>query len=361
MSSAKVQETDRDRSKTGRLFTESLLRWNLGSNKRKMPWKGETDPYRIWLSEIILQQTRVEQGLKYYENFTRTFPDIHALANAPEEAVFKAWEGLGYYSRCRNLVAAARFISANLDGIFPSSYEDILELKGVGPYTAAAIASFAYNLPHAVLDGNVFRVLSRIFNIETPIDTSPGKIEFTKLARQILPPGKAGIYNQAIMDFGATICKPVPECMNCFFRANCKAFKLGNQNVLPVKSKKLIIKKRWLNYFIIQFGDEIAVRQRTLKDIWQQLYEYVLVETDRPHQEDELMMFFEKEFGITDYQLVSTIVKNQKLTHQSIQFSFYKIIVDARHDIPGYSWVKKKHLSGYAFPKTLQQFANVNA
>src|SRR5579875_495218 len=189
-------------------FVQELLKWNKEKNKRQMPWKGEKDAYKIWLSEIILQQTRVEQGLKYYENFIKAFPNVHFLAKAPEQKVFKLWEGLGYYSRCKNLIASAKFISKELNGVFPNDFESILQLKGVGNYTASAIASFAYNLPYAVLDGNVFRVLSRIFDIETPMDSAEGKKNFSELAQTILPKTKAGEYNQAIMDFGAVICKP---------------------------------------------------------------------------------------------------------------------------------------------------------
>jgi A/G-specific adenine glycosylase len=199
-------------------FAEALLRWDDTGNDRPMPWKGEKDPYRIWLSEVILQQTRVEQGWAYYEKFIRTFPTVQELAAAPEAAVFKLWEGLGYYSRCRNLIAAARRITDDHEGRFPATYEAILNLPGVGPYTAAAIASFAYNLPFAVVDGNVYRVLARIFNNDMPIDSTEGKRWFAAKAQELLPAGSAGAYNQALMDFGATICKPVPECAHCFFK-----------------------------------------------------------------------------------------------------------------------------------------------
>ena len=190
-----------------------------------MPWKGEKDPYRIWLSEIILQQTRVEQGLSYYNNFIRTFPDIHKLAKAQDTTIFKLWEGLGYYTRCRNLIATARYISKELKGKFPSSYEDILALKGIGPYTAAAISSFAFNLPHAVVDGNVFRVLARIFGIDIPVDSAAGKNFFTILANELLDAKQPGLFNQAIMDFGAVQCKPAaPLCTTCVFKKTCAAF-----------------------------------------------------------------------------------------------------------------------------------------
>jgi A/G-specific adenine glycosylase len=190
-------------------FTKKLMKWNQSSNNRAMPWKGEKDPYKIWLSEIILQQTRVEQGLGYYERFVKKFPTIKHLAKAPEQEVFKLWEGLGYYTRCKNLIATATFISKEKKGKFPDDYESILSLKGVGPYTAAAIASFAYNLPHAVIDGNVFRVLSRYFGISTPVDTAAGKKMYALLAKELLDKDEPGLYNQAIMDFGAVVCKPL--------------------------------------------------------------------------------------------------------------------------------------------------------
>jgi A/G-specific adenine glycosylase len=197
-------------------FTKQLLHWNSTQNNRQMPWKGEKDPFKIWLSEIILQQTRVDQGRAYYDRFVSTFPNIKKLASASEKKVFKLWEGLGYYSRCKNLIATARFITKEKQGKFPETYEEILSLKGIGPYTAAAIASFAFNLPHAVVDGNVFRVLSRFFGIDIPVDNSNGKKIFSKLAESLLNSRQPGIYNQAIMDFGAVICKPQnPLCLSC--------------------------------------------------------------------------------------------------------------------------------------------------
>ena len=205
-----------------------------------MPWKGEKDPYKIWVSEIILQQTRVEQGLKYYTNFISTFADIDELAAAADQKIYKAWEGLGYYTRCRNLIETARHISRNLNGKFPQRYEEIKKLKGIGSYTASAIASFAFDEPYAVVDGNVFRVISRIFGINKPIDSTQGKIFFTRLANELLDEQNPALYNQAIMDFGAVICKPIPICKNCPFSKHCKAFKNGSVFSLPVKSKKII-------------------------------------------------------------------------------------------------------------------------
>lgn len=344
-------------AESGKLFTQKLLQWNKKSNTRTMPWKGEKDPYKIWLSEIILQQTRVEQGLKYYENFIRTFPDVHALAKAPEGKVFKLWEGLGYYSRCKNLISAARHISKDLKGVFPKDFETILRLKGVGNYTASAIASFAYNLPHAVLDGNVFRVLSRIFDIEKPIDSTEGKKYFSELAQTILPKKKAGEYNQAIMDFGAIICKPAPECKICFFNKRCKAYLSGKQDLLPVKEKKIKIKERWLNYFVVKYKDGVLIRQRTSKDIWQQLFEFVLIETGQAVTEHKLYRLFREEFSTAGFHAVHSVSSRQKLSHQLIHFYFLEIEMKRKQKLPGFFWIKISELNQYAFPRSLQEFA----
>jgi A/G-specific adenine glycosylase len=214
-----------EKNKKNTFFTQQLLKWDKKQNSRAMPWKGEKDPYKIWLSEIILQQTRVEQGLGYYNRFIAEFPTIHDLAKAPETKVFKLWEGLGYYTRCKNIIITARYISSELKGKFPVTYNDILKLKGVGPYTAAAIASFAFNLPHAVVDGNVFRVLARYFGIDTPIDSITGKKNFTVLANELIDKKIPGKYNQALMDFGAVLCKPQqPLCDTCPLKPNCSAY-----------------------------------------------------------------------------------------------------------------------------------------
>ena len=206
-------------------FTQLLLKWNSSLNHRPMPWKGEKDPYKIWLSEIILQQTRVEQGWAYYEKFVSNFPTVHDLAKAADQRVYKLWEGLGYYNRCKNLLITARLISKQHKGKFPNTYEHLLSLKGIGPYTASAIASFAYNLPHAVVDGNVFRVLARFYGIATPIDTKPGIDLFNKIATENLSKKQAGVYNQSLMDFGATVCKPVaPNCASCIMQKNALLF-----------------------------------------------------------------------------------------------------------------------------------------
>ena len=289
-------------------FSTILLKWNRETNSRQMPWKGEKDPYRIWLSEIILQQTRVEQGLDYYNNFTRVYSDIHKLAAAPDDQVFKLWEGLGYYTRCRNLIHTARYISKELDGKFPDNYVDIKALKGIGPYTAAAISSFAFNLPHAVVDGNVFRVLARIFNIKIPVDTTQGKKFFSELAEKLLDRNEPAQYNQAIMDFGAIICKPVnPACEQCVFNKECYAFQNGVVDQLPVKEKKIRIKTRWFYYLVLEHKNKLYIRQRQGKDIWQQLFEFPLLESDLELDENRIYELAKKNklIGKSNYEVVT--------------------------------------------------------
>lgn len=347
----------------GRAFSKALLQWNQQENTREMPWKGEADPYKIWLSEIILQQTRVEQGRKYYERFVQAFPTIKDLAAATDQEVFKLWEGLGYYSRCKNLLATARYIATERDGVFPQTYDEILALKGVGPYTAAAIASFAYNAPYAVLDGNVFRVLSRIFALELPIDTTEGKKIFAQLAQEQLPPKQAAAYNQAIMDFGAGICKPVPACAHCFFQHHCQAFLLHKQALLPVKSKKTQVRERWFHYIVLQYKDKIAVRLRKEKDIWQSLYEPLLIEAEKKLNKNEVLLQLAHSYAVESmqYEVLSAAVNlTQKLSHQTIHFSFIHLDCHQEIPLPGFEWIVKSDLERYPFPKTIQQFLSKN-
>lgn len=338
-------------------FTTKLLSWNHKHNKRTMPWKGETDPYKIWLSEIILQQTRVEQGLKYYENFLFNFPDINKLATASEADVFKLWEGLGYYSRCRNLIATAKLVAQ--EGKFPDSYEDILRLKGVGPYTAAAIASFAFNLPHAVVDGNVFRVLSRVFGIKKPIDSTEGKKYFTNLANQLLDKKKPGEYNQAIMDFGATVCKPlVPLCETCVFKKDCVAFNTNRVSTLPVKEKRVQQKTRHFYFFVISYKNWVFVRERTDKDIWRHLHEFALIETLQSEETERVITtaiqnrWFQKESEVKSISETFT----QKLTHQTIKGIFIKVQAEKRPALKGFKQIEKEELKKLAFPKMLNEY-----
>jgi len=334
---------------------KKLLTWNQSDNDREMPWKGEKDPYKIWLSEIILQQTRVEQGLAYYNRFITQFPTVQKLAKAPETTVFKLWEGLGYYTRCKNLIATAKYITGDLKGKFPDKYEDILALKGIGPYTAAAIGSFAFNLPHAVVDGNVFRVLSRVFGISTPIDSADGKKQFTHLANELLDKKQPGIYNQALMDLGATICKPQqPLCNSCPLKINCSAYSQGTIELLPIKEKSITKKTRWFYYFIIEHNNSVLVRKRGAKDIWENLYEFVLIENDKilPLENIKALKEIKKIFGKTAFEIIQISKPyKQLLTHQTIHGQFIKIKVAKQVLVSGYESVTHKKMNTLPFPK----------
>jgi A/G-specific adenine glycosylase len=341
-------------------FRRILLNWNGKKNFRTMPWKGESDPYKIWLSEIILQQTRVEQGLKYYESFIHHFPTVCHLARATDAKVFKLWEGLGYYSRCKNLLATARLVCEEYKGVFPNTYDGIIGLKGVGPYTAAAIASFAYNLPHAVLDGNVFRVLARIFGIDTAVDSTAGKKVFTQLAKELLDVKRAAIYNQAIMDFGATVCKPQnPQCPACPFQKKCMAYQQQAADRLPVKEKRISIKKRWFYYFICQYRQQVLLRRRGAGDVWENLHDFVLAETDGPVTVDS--EFVKKSLannGLRSGFAIAEIsgVHRQKLTHQHLEAVFVRLDMKTLHPAAPYFTVPQQQLQQYAFPGLINDY-----
>lgn len=310
-------------------FSSSLLSWNKMQNKRQMPWKGEKDPYKIWISEIILQQTRVQQGVDYYNNFIRQFPDIKSLAVAEEQKVYKLWEGLGYYSRCRNIIETAKHIHNNLHGIFPDQYEKVLSLKGIGSYTASAIMSFAFDKPYAVLDGNVYRVLSRFFGIELPINTSEGKKYYANLSQLLLNKKQPASYNQAIMDFGAVVCKPVlPSCNTCPLKKKCIAFLENKTTFLPVNNKIIKQKVRFFNYLIVKHKQHFYVAKRSGKDIWQNLYEFILIEAESVFDQKNLITdsnFLSLLEGISFKIKSESQILSQKLTHQLIKGKFFYI------------------------------------
>lgn len=346
-------------------FREGLLRW-AATIHRPMPWKGEKDPYLIWLSEIILQQTRVEQGLPYFEKFKAAYPQVKDLAAAPQDEVMKLWEGLGYYSRARNLQAAARMVSEQWGGQFPADHAALLQLPGVGPYTAAAIASFAFNLPYAVLDGNVFRILARVFGIDTPIDTGPGKKIFSALAQRLLHKEQPAAYNQAIMDFGALQCVPKkPDCTTCPFHHRCVAFQNGTVEQLPTKAKKLVRKVRYFHYFIIQWEGQLLLRKRTNKDIWQQLYEFPLVEADKldykQWEKSNLWEQLQLPAGLPVQRTAGPF--RQQLTHQSIVGIFRELTLSQPPQfLPDqYLVVNRKNLSKFAFPKLIDCYLRDNS
>lgn len=347
-------------------FTKNLLEWRA-NNLRNLPWKDTKDPYLIWLSEIILQQTRVAQGTPYFLKFAKAYPKVQHLADAPEDEVMRMWEGLGYYSRARNLHAAAKYVAYELNGKFPETYETIIKLKGVGAYTAAAIASFAYGLPHAVVDGNVFRVLSRYFGIDTPIDTTAGKKQFTQLANELLDATAAGYYNQAIMDFGATQCKPAnPDCGACPMQLDCAAYQNGTIDQLPVKSKKLIKKSRFFNYLVIQADDKYFIRKRVEKDIWRNLYEFPMIESSIILKKNSLQTSTEWQEWLgkseTEIVAVSTIFK-QLLTHQKIHACFFEVKIKEAIFSKKADWIaiSKNELPRYAFPKIMNTYLEQKA
>lgn len=346
-------------------FKTQLLAW-FAHNHRPLPWKGERDPYLIWLSEIILQQTTVQQGLPYFERFRERYPSVNDLAAAPDDDVMKLWEGLGYYSRARNLLATARHISFELKGSFPTTYDTILTLKGVGPYTAAAIASFGFGEAKAVVDGNVFRVLARVFGIETPIDSTEGKHLFNKLAAEVLDEKRPADFNQAMMDFGATHCTPNrPKCgLGCPMHTICTAFAEENVDNLPVKSKKLTKRERFFNYLILNDGDAVYIRKRTEKDIWQDLYEFPLVETDVLTEDAAtILTAFNPSFSNELIVEKKSAPMRQLLTHQRIIAIFWEITVKNNDILRGSDFLKieRKDIVKYAFPKVIDNYLSEKA
>ena len=339
-------------------FSKRLISWYL-QNKRELPWRTTINPYAVWLSEIILQQTRVAQGLPYYQKFITTFPTIHDLAAAPQEQVLKLWQGLGYYSRARNLHETAKNVVVNYNGKFPDNYKELLNLKGVGDYTASAIASICYNEAAAVVDGNVYRVLSRIFGIETPINSTKGQKEFKALAQQLINPQKPGTHNQAIMEFGARYCVPQnPDCSNCIFNDSCEAFGKRKVASLPFKLKKGAIKKRYFNYLVfISEDNKTHIEQRTKKGIWQQLYQFPLVETKnqatiKTLMEDNDFLKLTNQFSEVDVTQYNNAPILHKLSHQHLYTTFWIISISEKLQ----NGIAISTIDDYAVPVLISNF-----
>ncbi|WP_027880827.1 A/G-specific adenine glycosylase [Mesoflavibacter zeaxanthinifaciens] len=314
-------------------FSTKLINWYT-VNKRDLPWRSTNNPYYIWLSEIILQQTQVVQGTPYYHAFTSQFPTVFDLANANEEDVLKLWQGLGYYSRARNLHWSAKYIVNELDGVFPDTYKDILKLKGVGDYTASAIASICFNEVTAVVDGNVYRALSRIFGIETPINSTPGQKEFKALAQQLIDKQQPAIFNQAIMEFGARQCKPKnPDCSVCPFKTSCLALKENKIAVLPVKLKKTKVTKKYFNFIvIISKNEKTILEQRIGSGIWQNLYQFPLIETEKPSTYNNIKSKIENLDVLEDMNFDVHLYNDTdiiyKLSHQHLYTKFWIVSID---------------------------------
>jgi A/G-specific adenine glycosylase len=308
-------------------FNIQLHQWYL-VNQRQLPWRQTTDPYNIWISETILQQTQVKQGLNYYLRFIEAFPNVHTLASAPIDKVLLLWQGLGYYSRARNLHTAAQEIVENYQGQFPSTYRDIIRLKGIGPYTAAAITSIAFDLPHAVVDGNVYRFLARLFAIDTPIDTTAGKTQFAQLAHQLLDTQQPGIHNQAMMEFGAMACSPAnPQCTTCPFANRCKAYLSNATMEFPQKIKKTKQRHRYFYYLLIENETIIWLQKRNNNDIWKGLYQLPLIETNHKTSAGMLLQhpYFHKHIKQEEVSLKKLHSYKHILSHQVIHAVFYKV------------------------------------
>lgn len=340
-------------------FHKILTLW-YQQNKRDLPWRANSDPYFVWVSEIILQQTRVDQGTAYFLRFAEKFPDVRSLAGADENEVLKAWQGLGYYSRARNMHLAARQIINEFNGSFPDTIINIEKLKGVGSYTAAAIASIAFGLPYAAIDGNVYRVLSRIFGSHTPIDSATGKKEFSNLAAGLLDQSDPARFNEALMEFGALQCTPRnPDCNSCPFRNQCFAFTNNEIAILPVKSKKTKVKKRYFNYLFIRHEEYFYLEKREENDIWRNLYQFPLIESLKTLTIDELLTNDQFKSIFTGIKITVGSVSPEIihiLTHQKLHVRFIEIVIQK----PGtcLAWIKilADEVHDYPVPKLIDNY-----
>jgi A/G-specific adenine glycosylase len=323
-------------------------------NSRSLPWRSTKNPYFIWLSEIILQQTRVAQGTDYYLKFIINYPTVQDLAKADEKDILNDWQGLGYYSRARNLHKASKQIVSDFNGKFPDTYSDIKSLKGVGDYTAAAIASFAFKLPHAVVDGNVYRVLSRIFDIDTPIDSNLGKKEFQALAEALLPKNHADTHNQAIMEFGALQCVPKnPNCSICPFQNSCLAFAKKTIDFRPVKANKIKTRNRYFNYLIYSDKNSLLLEKRKQKDIWENMYQFPLVESDRLLSQESIQEELIKKNHSISIKNCSPEFKHI-LSHQKIFAQFFVIINSKSYDSKRFIQIKKEDFQDFPVPRLIE-------
>jgi A/G-specific adenine glycosylase len=353
-------------------FSKKLISW-YKKNKRDLPWRHTNDPYKIWLSEIILQQTRIEQGLSYYIKFVSRFPNVHILAEASEREVLKLWQGLGYYSRARNLHKTAIAIASDFNGQFPDNYNDLLQLSGIGEYTAAAVSSFAYNEPRPVVDGNVLRFLSRINGIITPVDTISGKKMITDIALKQVDRKRPGDFNQAVMEFGALFCTPRnPNCTLCIFRSECKAYLLNKVHSIPVKTKKSTLRKRYFHYFVILYKHQLVyLKKRSGQDIWKNLYDFPLIEKSGKTVQRKMVQELSDYTGINlmDHQQIK-ISKEYRhiLTHQVISARFYTIILNDLKKFKKISSmngnnldsVELKKINEYPVPRLIEKFLKNN-
>ncbi|RIJ48253.1 A/G-specific adenine glycosylase [Maribellus luteus] len=341
-------------------FNTTIYKW-YHLNHRDLPWRQTNDAYKIWISEIILQQTRVAQGTAYYLRFIERFPTVNDLASAHEDEVLKLWQGLGYYSRARNLHAAAKTIVNDYAGTFPRSYEEIVKLKGIGPYTAAAVASIAFSLPFPTVDGNVYRVLARYFGLSVAIDSTQGKKEFAWLATELLDKSNPGLHNQALMEFGALQCVPQsPGCMECPLHSTCYAFLNKQVSELPQKEKKTKQSFRYFYYFLLETGKDIFMEKRTENDIWKNLYQLPLVESERELSEQELLNLQIPFLNNDSYNILSVSAeKKHVLSHRIIMARLIRLEISEDSEIrPPLLRVNKKDISKFAVPRLVELFLN---
>jgi A/G-specific adenine glycosylase len=342
-------------------WSHKLLKW-YEVNKRELPWRGVKDPYKIWLSEIILQQTRVNQGWDYYNRFVEKYPTVSKLASASEHEVLKLWQGLGYYSRARNMHHAAKQIMQQHKSKFPKDYEAIRALKGVGDYTAAAITSIAYNLPYPVVDGNVLRVYSRLLGISTPIDSTEGKKKIWEAAEELLDKKNPGTYNQAVMELGALCCTPKnPNCAECPVQASCYAYAHKQTAILPIKEGKTKVKERFLNYIVIVHGNKILIHNRQKKDIWKGLHDFPCIETVKRTSPEKVMLSKEwKDIFHSNKPIIKSVSEpyTHILSHQRLNAVFIKTEVNkALKKLPeNCLWVERKNIDTYAVPRLIEQY-----
>lgn len=345
-------------------FSKLLLEWHSG-HQRNMPWVGSKDPYFVWLSEIILQQTRVEQGTPYYLAFIKKYPTVRHLASAPRDEVMKMWEGLGYYSRAVNMHSTAQQVTDEFNGVFPDDFATLIKLKGIGSYTAHAILSYAFGQPYAVADGNVLRILSRYYGINDPVDLPEGKNRITALAQRLLDKKNPGAFNQAMMDMGATVCKPAaPLCSECPFRKQCVAFRTGTVELFPVKAKKTARTSRSFHFLVFYDGKNTILQQRTGKDIWHQLYQFPAVESKVLMTEKKLKadpVFKEWTAGFKG-EMQTGEVFQQQLTHRNItaRFYFFRVQSVKPYCRPGSVVTPVNALKDYSFPGVIRNFLKRN-
>ena len=337
-------------------FSEQIISW-YKEHKRELPWRRTKDPYKIWLSEIILQQTRVDQGTPYYHRFIQQYPTIQNLAEAHEEEVLKLWQGLGYYSRARNLHFAAKQVTQQHGGKFPNTHKEILSLKGVGEYTAAAIASFAFDLPHAVVDGNVYRLLARYFGNYTPVNSTEGKKNFFALANELLDKQSASDYNQGVMEFGSQQCKPFnPDCNICPLQESCVAHQEQSVTELPVKLKTIKQKKLYFDYFFIDYQGKTYLKKRSNKGIWQNLYDFPLIEKEKKTNEQEILAEAQKLLGVP-FEVFSTSKEYKHiLSHRIIFASFWSIKIISEPTLKNTQKIPLEELEKYPIPRLIELF-----